>query len=282
MNRNSWIVLCSAVFALGSSSGNASDGALEINQDCAEVGCFVGDTAGFPVTISVPGRYRLTSNLNTPTSGNINGIQAGTGVISSALFDIDLNGFEVFGGGNCTGTPVTSCTAGSTGFGIACVNNGQTVHIHGGVVRGFGTGILLGAAGSGSSIEDVVVTESSGTFSALNPQTANNAGIFFDRVRIVRNNGTGMTSSVAGRMFIRNSTFSGNREVGVSLSGGLTITDSTFADNGGLGLNCSGTCALGRNSFFNNAPDGTTMPIQFTAAALRDMGGNVCEDGTCP
>jgi len=31
----------------------ASDGVLEINQTCAiQTGCFAGDTAGFPVTIS--------------------------------------------------------------------------------------------------------------------------------------------------------------------------------------------------------------------------------------
>ena len=44
----------------------AVDGVLEINQACAvNTGCSTGDTAGFPVTISTSGSYRLTSNLES-------------------------------------------------------------------------------------------------------------------------------------------------------------------------------------------------------------------------
>ena len=43
----------------------AVDGVVEINQTCAvNTGCFAGDTPGFPVTITVAGSYRLTSNLS--------------------------------------------------------------------------------------------------------------------------------------------------------------------------------------------------------------------------
>ena len=80
---------------LGLSAGiaNASDGVLEINQTCAvQTGCFPGDTAGFPVTITEADRrsYRLTSDLVVPLPSN-------TGIylhISSAT--LDLGGF-VFG-----------------------------------------------------------------------------------------------------------------------------------------------------------------------------------------
>ena len=44
----------------------AVDGVLEINQTCAvQTGCFVGDTAGYPVTIysKTGGSYRLTGDL---------------------------------------------------------------------------------------------------------------------------------------------------------------------------------------------------------------------------
>ena len=57
----------------------ASDGAVEINQACAEnTGCFSGDTAGFPVTIDASaGRsYRLTSDLIL-LSASTSGIQSG-------------------------------------------------------------------------------------------------------------------------------------------------------------------------------------------------------------
>ena len=36
-------------------AASASPGALEINQDCANAGCFAGDTAGYPGSISQPG-----------------------------------------------------------------------------------------------------------------------------------------------------------------------------------------------------------------------------------
>lgn len=42
--------------ALSSIPASASDGVLEINQTCAiQTGCFAGDTAGLPVTISASG-----------------------------------------------------------------------------------------------------------------------------------------------------------------------------------------------------------------------------------
>ncbi len=40
------------LLAFATCSALAADGALEINQDCAAVGCFSGDTAGFPVSIT--------------------------------------------------------------------------------------------------------------------------------------------------------------------------------------------------------------------------------------
>src|SRR5262245_32414033 len=45
------------VFALLALVASASDGVLEINQTCAAVGCFQGDSAGFPVTINSAGSY---------------------------------------------------------------------------------------------------------------------------------------------------------------------------------------------------------------------------------
>ena len=66
-------------------SAIASDGVLEINQTCAgQTGCFAGDAAGFPVTISASGSYRLTSNLTVPNE-NTEGI-----VVSANDVGIDL------------------------------------------------------------------------------------------------------------------------------------------------------------------------------------------------
>lgn len=272
------LVVLGAALGLASNAAIAGDGALEINQDCAVVGCFAGDSPGFPVTISQPGHYRLSSNLTTPTSGSINGITIDTSATSSTAFvDLDLNGFEIVGGGTCTGNPVTTCAAGSSGRGIEVDPSGQVARVHNGAVRGFNIGVALIAVGSGSSIEDLVTSENASA--GINPQTFSTATVLLDRVRSIRNGTAGASSGITGRILVRNSVFSGNRLQGLTLNAGTTIEDSIFADNGGVGVQCS-TCALGRNSFFNN--NGGSAAAQFAITTLRDMGGNVCDDGTCP
>ena len=82
-------VLTGSLLAI-SGPANAVDGVLEINQTCAvNTGCFAGDTAGFPVTISASGSYRLTGNLDL----------VGTAVpviqITADRVTLDLNGFMV-------------------------------------------------------------------------------------------------------------------------------------------------------------------------------------------
>jgi len=69
----------------------AVDGVLEINQACAvNTGCFAGDTAGYPVTITDAGSYRLTSNVILP--------DLFTDAIHVSKNDvaIDLNGFTIY------------------------------------------------------------------------------------------------------------------------------------------------------------------------------------------
>ena len=51
-------VVLALLFSLVTIPAIASDGVLEINQTCAvQTGCFSGDVAGFPVTISTSGSY---------------------------------------------------------------------------------------------------------------------------------------------------------------------------------------------------------------------------------
>jgi hypothetical protein len=79
----------------------AVDGVLEINQTCGvQTGCFAGDTAGFPVTITAGGSYRLTSNL-VISNKDIDGIL----VIANSV-SLDLNGFEISGPRKGPGSPI--------------------------------------------------------------------------------------------------------------------------------------------------------------------------------
>lgn len=123
----------------------ATDGVLEINQTCAvNTGCFAGDTALYPVTITAAGSYRLTSNLVVPDV-NTDAIQLDVSSVS-----IDLNGFEITRLG-CEGA-TTDCTPFPAGQGIGVRDIGVPIlaphigiSVKDGSVAGLGsTGVQLG------------------------------------------------------------------------------------------------------------------------------------------
>src|SRR5690348_13376939 len=90
-------VVCLCILGAVSSSLYAVDGVVLIDQNHALAGNITpGDTAGFPITISQPGSYRLTSNLTVPDL-NTTGIQ-----ITADFVTIDMNGFSIIGPGVCT------------------------------------------------------------------------------------------------------------------------------------------------------------------------------------
>jgi len=140
-----------AVFGLGLAvlPARAADGVLEINQVCATApaGCFAGDTPGFPVQITQPGSYRLTSNLTVPAATH--GIQLATNGA-----DIDLGGFEIAGPVSCSG----GCPAPGSGSGIArTVALGNQCSVSNGKIRGFAQdGVELSLR---ARVEDLTVTE---------------------------------------------------------------------------------------------------------------------------
>jgi hypothetical protein len=102
---------------------HAVDGVVLINQNAALAGAVTpGDAPGFPVTISVPGSYKLSGNLTVP--------DANTTAIAITVdgVTIDLNGFAIIGPTVCSGVPaVTSCSPTGTGEGIQSVNSDITV-----------------------------------------------------------------------------------------------------------------------------------------------------------
>ena len=79
------LVLAPAATAL------AADGVVEINQACALAGCFAGDAAGFPVSITSSGSYVLTSDLAPGATDAIS--------IPADDVTVDLNGFTIAGTG---------------------------------------------------------------------------------------------------------------------------------------------------------------------------------------
>ena len=95
-------VVALLVMVVFSTPAGAVDGVIEINQASALAGnVAIGDsTPGFPVTLTAPGSYRLTSNLAVAN--------AATNVIEITGNDVtlDLNGFTIQGPVVCGGTPL--------------------------------------------------------------------------------------------------------------------------------------------------------------------------------
>ena len=105
---------------------------IEINQTAVLAGGITPvDTPGFPATISLPGSYRLTGNLDVrqqPTPENVTAI-----AVTSDNVAIDLNGFAILG--PCTGFPRTP-TGSGRGIAGAEISN---ITVKNCLIRGMGS-----------------------------------------------------------------------------------------------------------------------------------------------
>lgn len=293
MNRVMTRILLASLLGLmalaGSRSAGAGDGRYEINQDCALAGCFPGDTAGFPVTITSSGNYVLVSNL----LDNIVNTDAIRIYASSAhVVNLDLNGFTIDGGGSCTGTPVTSCE-GVRGYrGIQLTQSAATDHVlltlRNGQVRGFEHGgvalfwIFAGGTplATGSVLENLTLSENGN--SGLLIQYESGIDIQINDVRLMRNGGSGASIALngAGTAGFRRVVAHGNGMNGISVPCGSSVVQSRLIGNGSVGVTSLGTpgcaIALGDSVFGGNTFNAYNIPV------LRDMGGVVCMEGACP
>jgi hypothetical protein len=121
--RRAILTWIAGIVALTAGPAIAVDGVIEINQDK------VAAAGGFPFIISVPGSYRLTSNLTSPTTA--------IGVAVSEV-TIDLNGFSLVGSDSGTGIQA---------------DFRDKIAVHNGSVSGFFKGIV--ATGKGADIQHV-------------------------------------------------------------------------------------------------------------------------------
>lgn len=213
MKHLAWIALL-----LCSPSLFAEDGAIEINQICVAVGCFQGDSPGFPVQIGAPGSYRLTSNLDV--TGLANPENASAILIFSGNVHLDLNGFSVIGPTSCSGG-IPTCAPSGTGIGIGGISFQPNIRIENGAVFGFGNhGIDINAAPMtirqmqiGSNAGSGIVAPSGGQF--IENDVSQNGGIGIDTSsagvtrssRLVNNGGDGVDAGICdNNYFVLNGT----------------------------------------------------------------------------
>jgi len=126
----------------------AADGRIEINEACAQVGCFAGDPPGYPIEITAPGSYLLTSDLVLPagTSGIL---------LKSDDVRIDLNDFAVRGPAVCAQGACGPVAGNPVGIGYTGTPVRRASVMNGAVVGIGGNGIRLGRA---SRVKDVLVS----------------------------------------------------------------------------------------------------------------------------
>jgi hypothetical protein len=282
----------------------ASDGVIEINQASANVGGIVpGDAPGFPVTLTQPGSYILTSNLIVP-SANSTAIE-----IDASHVTVDLNGFSIVGPTVCD---FEGCSPTGTGSGISAYEGSfpypSSTTVRNGSIRGMGhRGIDLEA---NAHVEDVHATSNGDTGIRIwsDSVVTNSTATVNGAVGISTSNGCVVThntavGNLAGGIFaaqgstVSYNTARGNLGIGIDVNTGslvtgnaawqnlgagidagegATVTNNTSRDNGGYGLDLDAGAGYGGNVLTDNTA-GTV-----TAAGVQ-IGVNLCgTDTSCP
>ena len=263
-----------------------ADGVFEINQACALKGCFSGDSAGFPVTITDAGHYRLTGDLFVTPAG----MDAIT--VETSFVTIDLAGFSLQGPFTCSGIPV-SCTGTGTGWGIATAIGDQIgITVQGGTIHGFGSGAVqlddyaivenlraLGnvdsgiRTGSGSQILNSIACLNNFGDSFLAGIEANSGSRIVGNVAC-GNRGIGILTGGPGNIVHANTVWSNSKD-GILSGIRASIMDNVVYDNGGAGINMSDSAsAWGRNTVNDN---------DSTASSGTEIEENLCDGSlSCP
>jgi hypothetical protein len=206
------ILATTIVFVLAGES-RSDEGRLEINQTCATAsGCFDGDTAGFPVTISTSGSYVVTGEL--AAAGDVDGIR-----ITADNVTLDMNGFRLV-----SSSSMDSSADGVEGIGL------QNVEIRNGIIEGFGgRGILLSDGFGGIPVAH---------------------GHRIIQMRTVGNGFQGVDLDGGGHL-VSGSSSVGNGLWGFSVEGNSMIIDSVAENNVGPGLSLDSETGY-RNTVVSN------------------------------
>ncbi len=257
---------------------HASDGLLEINQACAvNSGCFTGDVPGFPVTITTAGSYLLTGNLS---------VASGEGAIVATVagVQLDLNGFEVAGGGSCSATidNVSNRLASVSCFGTAGFGVGGVDSVRNGTVRGFFIGINA-ATSLTLHVDGVAARENNTGINAVGQGLIMTDSIVSTGLKGV----SGQSNN--GRYTIRSCVFERNNQ-GIYLPNGVLSESIFHQNNEALRSNVGGRALVTNSSFSANVKSITGFNAVFrsnvfdnngTIPTGTSLGNNICDAGPC-
>lgn len=225
----------------------AVDGTIEINHARALAGGITpGDTAGYPVTISQPGSYRLTSNLTVP--GGVSGVE-----VTASDVSLDLNGFAILGPRTCTGTPVTSCAGGTSGSGVSAAAAYRNIRIANGTIAGMHMGVLISSSGR---IERVATHDNYGGIALGTGEIVHSS--------VDQNEATGIGGD---QIQVSSSRVSGNGSYGIWVEHSARLFDNVVISNGSDGISTYGSWDSGRAVISRNVVAGSGMRGIWSAVA---------------
>jgi parallel beta-helix repeat protein len=266
----------------------AVDGVLEINQACAvNTGCFSGDAAGLPVTITGAAghSYRLTGDLTVPDE-NTDGI-----VVSGNDVGIDLNNFAIIGPVTCSASPLVCSPASGTGSGVERTSSSILgTLVKNGSITGMGDyGVYLGRQAQVTNLRvrwngDDGIYASSGSMVSGNTAYQNgDNGIYafsgstvsgntvYENVDDGIDGGSGLTVS--------GNTAYENGDDGIYTDSGSTVSGNTARENGDDGIYAEAGSMVSGNAAYGNGGDGIYANTGSTVSGntAYDNGGNGIE-----
>lgn len=225
------------------------------------------DTPGFPVTISEPGSYRLTSNLTVPS------VATTVIQITADNVTLDLNGFSIIGPNVCTSNPIT-CTALGGGIGIMAVSEGvpspANVRVMNGMVRGMG-GHGIRMMGDSTVVERVLAVSNGGP------------GIVVGNGRVIDSEArlSGSGTAIVG-LHVRGCT-AANNVFGIFVRPGGVASGNVAMANEGGGIAVTNGTATG-NTAINNVNYGIDAICPGTLTGNTAFGNtviNIRTNGQC-
>lgn len=255
------------VLLAGPPAAHAVDGQILINQAKAlSGGVTPGDAAGFPVTISQPGSYRLSGNLVVPNSDT-------TAVeIMASHVTLDLNGFAILGPTDCAGG-ANPCAGAGAGHGIsASAGPLFNITIRNGTIQGMGDiGIVL--AGD-SHLVEYVHARSNGTHGIFVGPSSDLGPSIVRHCTAQRNGSVGIFMNEIGT--VSHSVANSNGTQGINLNGGGLASYNVVTRNGNFGLFLGSRSSYIGNVLLDNA-------LGAVGAGGVNMGQNLCgANSPCP
>jgi hypothetical protein len=256
------------VLLIAVSSARAVDGVVELNQ------AKILASGGFPYTITQPGSYRLTGNLDVsglPNPHNVTAI-----IVGARNVTLDLNGFTIRGPLTCSlgtssGASLTCSTTGGGGHGIVVVSPAfDATVVRNGIIRGMGGGAIYLQNGSRHVIENVTAIENGADAFTIRDGRVNH-------VVAINNHGIGVSAATA---VVTDAYVNGNLDIGINVSGHGLVSGSVTSFNGSFGLNLAP--AVGYSNVVAISNNGGAGAVQINSGV--SLFGNLCNhSGTsCP